>query len=97
MVKVHRSRDGTIRYMREDGVYHREDGPAVEHLDGYKVWFRNGVLHREDGPAVERPDGVIFFYYNGREMNFEDSAKYVEWVKLQLIQEVQEESEEGWE
>ncbi len=35
------------------GVTHREDGPAVEHVNGDKTWMQNGVWHREDGPALE--------------------------------------------
>ena len=36
-----------------DGQYHREDGPAVEMVDGTNKWFLDGKLHREDGPAIE--------------------------------------------
>jgi hypothetical protein len=36
-----------------DDLLHREDGPAMEDVDGYKAWFINGKLHRVDGPAVE--------------------------------------------
>lgn len=37
----------------EDGVLHREDGPAVEMELGGKQWFTHGELRREDGPVVE--------------------------------------------
>ena len=40
-----------------NGKYHREDGPAVECVDGHKAWFLNGKCHRKDGPAIERADG----------------------------------------
>lgn len=33
------------------GRWHREDGPAIERVDGSKEWFTHGLLHREDGPA----------------------------------------------
>jgi hypothetical protein len=23
-------------------IFHREDGPAIEHTNGYKVWYLNG-------------------------------------------------------
>jgi hypothetical protein len=26
-----------------NGKLHREDGPAVEYTDGYKLWFINGI------------------------------------------------------
>lgn len=32
---------------------HREDGPAVEHEDGYKAYYRDGRRHRIEGPAVQ--------------------------------------------
>ena len=30
---------------------HREDGPAVEHINGDKAWFINGKRHRDDNAA----------------------------------------------
>ena len=49
-----------------DGKRHREDGPAVEYVDGGKSWYRDGLLHREDGPAVEYVNGDKYWYKNGR-------------------------------
>jgi hypothetical protein len=45
---------------------HREDGPAVEHIDGRKEWWFNSKLHREDGPAVEHIDGIKEWWFNGK-------------------------------
>jgi len=39
---------------------HREDGPAVENVNG-KFYYINDELHREDGPAVVNVNGK--FYY----------------------------------
>jgi len=61
-VKVHN--DKTEWY--QDGLLQREDGPAVEYADGYKVWYQNGKKHREDGPAIECPNGDKAWYQNGR-------------------------------
>lgn len=44
---------------------HRIDGPAVENVDGTKVWYYKGLLHRADGPAIEYPDGGHVWYING--------------------------------
>ena len=33
---------GTKRWYNEDGLYHRLDGPAVEHYDGWYEWWANG-------------------------------------------------------
>ena len=53
------------QYKNEVGKLHKEDGPAVEHADGSKVWFLNGKRHRVGGPAVERNDGYKEWYLNG--------------------------------
>lgn len=44
---------GVPSRAEEAGLFHREDGPAVEMDDGSKFWFEDGLPHREDGPAVE--------------------------------------------
>jgi hypothetical protein len=49
-----------------NGLFHREDGPAIEGVDGYKAWIRNGKYHREDGPAIEWADGVLEWYLDGK-------------------------------
>ncbi len=46
--------DGT-KYWFKEGLFHREDGPAIEHANGTKQWFKEGRWHREDGPAIESP------------------------------------------
>jgi hypothetical protein len=51
-----------------NGERHREDGPAIEHSNGYKAWYLNDNLHREDGPAIECPDGSKYWYLNGEEL-----------------------------
>ena len=48
-------------------IYHREDGPAIEHTDEYKAWYINGERHREDGPAIEFSNGHKAWYLNGGE------------------------------
>jgi hypothetical protein len=47
------------------GVYHRLDGPAIEHPDCTKIWYINGKLHRIGGAAVERPNGDNEWWLNG--------------------------------
>ena len=60
--------DGTLRYYDAQGLPHREHGPAVERVDGYRAWYQNGQLHRSDGPAVVRPDGIQEWYIKGKEL-----------------------------
>ena len=55
---------GTKRWYL-NGELHREDGPAIEGLNGYKSWYLNGKLHREDGPAIEGLDGYKEWYLKG--------------------------------
>jgi antitoxin component YwqK of YwqJK toxin-antitoxin module len=43
--------DGNIFYYNEDGLLHREDGPARIYRSGSEFWYKNGVAHREDGPS----------------------------------------------
>jgi hypothetical protein len=57
--------DGSIRYYGNNGVYHREDGPAIEYSDGVKFWYKNGVYHREDGPAKWYSENHYAWYYEG--------------------------------
>lgn len=58
--------DGTRRWRNDSGQLHREGGPAVEHPDGSRFWWRNGKLHREDGPAVEIPGDRQEWCQNGK-------------------------------
>ncbi len=68
---------GNVSYYNEKSQYHREDGPAVEYVNGDKYWYQNGKRHRIDGPAVERINGDKFWYQNGK-IHREDGPA-VEW------------------
>ena len=57
------SEEGKAWYLNDK--LHREDGPAIEAVDGTKYWIINGRFHREDGPAMEDSDGSKEWYYNG--------------------------------
>jgi len=41
-------RYGRTKFWYLDGQLHREDGPAVEHADGYKRWYLNGLCITEE-------------------------------------------------
>ena len=45
-----------------NGKLHREDGPAIEYINGTKFWIVNDKYHRLDGPAIEWRDGEISYY-----------------------------------
>ena len=59
----HTEKNSTRWY--KNGQLHREDGPAVEWVDGSKEWFIDGKHHRENGPAIEWDDGKREWYLNG--------------------------------
>ena len=66
-------------------VLHHEDGPAIEHSNGDRFWYRNGMCHREDGPAVEHSDGCKAFYLNGHRISeAEHSERTTKAVELTL-------------
>lgn len=58
--------DGSVRYYDDRGLYHREDGPAVEYYDGVKFWYKHGAYHREDGPAKWYAENHYAWYYEGK-------------------------------
>ena len=33
------------KYYYLNNVLHREDGPAIEHFNGGKQWYKNGECH----------------------------------------------------
>lgn len=57
--------DGSVRYHDNKGLYHRENGPAIEYSDGVKFWYKHGVYHREDGPAKWYSENHYAWYYEG--------------------------------
>jgi hypothetical protein len=38
--------NGTCKWF-VDGKLHREDGPAVEYVDGRSYWYKNGIIDWE--------------------------------------------------
>lgn len=55
--------------------FHREDGPALEGVDGIKEWYLNGQRHRADGPAVEYAYGAKEWFRNGKRMTEQEHKK----------------------
>lgn len=78
--------DGSYWYFDDKCVkYHREDGPAVEKVNGYQAWYLNGEYHRENGPAVIYPNGNEFWYLNG---NYHGIRKPDNWNELVSLAQV---------
>jgi hypothetical protein len=59
---------GIRRWYNEHDQHHREDGPAVEWMNGDKYWYLNDKLHREGGPAVEWVNGDKRWFLNGKKL-----------------------------
>jgi hypothetical protein len=81
-------KQGTIRYKNIKGEFHREDGPAYENPNGYRVWYINGMIYREDGPAVIFSDGEEWYYLNGKEYSKEEWEQEVVKLKLGRIKDL---------
>jgi hypothetical protein len=65
--------NGTIFWFKlGTNIYHREDGPAIEHCNGNKEWLLDNKWHREDGPAIEYANGDKEFYIDGTYYSEED-------------------------
>ncbi len=56
---------GTIIYLNDKNQLHRIDGPAIERVNGDKLWYENGKRHRLNGPAIEDINGDKYWYQNG--------------------------------
>ncbi len=66
-----------------NGVFHREDGPAIERANGGKEWWINGKLHRENGPAIEHANGTKQWWINGKHHREDGpAAEYADGGKL---------------
>ena len=75
---------GTKRWYKE-GQLHREDGPAVEWVNGDKCWFKEGKYHREDGPAVELANGDKLYYYLHKHIKCSSDEEYFKLLKLKAF------------
>lgn len=83
---IHIEEDGNKYYYsdREMKNLHREDGPAVERVNGDKQWYINGKRHREDGPAIEWATRTKEWYINSKRHRedgpaFEGANGHKEW------------------
>ena len=59
-----KEKDG-VRWFYKHNL-HREDGPAIEYINGDREWWLNGKLHREDGPAIEFANGDKKWFLEGK-------------------------------
>lgn len=76
--QMHEFADGSKRWI-VNGMYHRQDGPAIEEADGKKMWMHLGMVHRLDGAAIEKADGAKEWWVSGRQYH-----SIVNWAEAAL-------------
>ena len=82
---------GSKSYYKDPAktIRHREDGPAVEDVDGHKEWWVNGVLHRLDGPALEYVNGHKEWWVNGNRHRLNGPAvEYTSGYQLWYVDDI---------
>ena len=62
MAKRWYNRSGTVRWLDDEGHYHREDGPAIVWPNGTQWWFSHGGYHFAHGPSDLYADGALRWY-----------------------------------
>ncbi len=80
-IKIDKNGDKWYYSDKEMNIFHREDGPAVEWMNGDKSWWINDERHRENGPAIEWADGRKWWYLNGFEYSEEKFNKKMNRAK----------------
>lgn len=73
------------KFWFKNHVWHRDDGPAVELISGYKEWRINGKIHREDGPAQIFSDGLQFWYFNAKKIDCDSQEEFERLIKLKIF------------
>ncbi len=68
-----------------NGGLHREDGPAMEWVNGDKEWWLNVYKHRVDGPAVEYVDGDKYWWYHGKKVDCQTNKEFLKLIKLKAF------------
>jgi hypothetical protein len=69
----------------KNGHYHREDGPAVQHVAGFKSWWINGKRHRLDGPAIIHANGEREWFLNHKKLPVKSQKEFEQYKKLMVF------------
>ena len=65
-----------IEIWYKNGIYHREDGPAITHKRT-KIWFYEGQLHNLHGPAVISAGGPREYWIYGQKYSPKEYQKEI--------------------
>ena len=68
-------------FSTQNGVSHREGGPAAKLANGTLEWRVRGMLHNPDGPAVIHPSGVKDYYLKNTPYSEEEFNNKELWKK----------------
>jgi hypothetical protein len=75
---------GTKRYYK-NYLLHREDGPAIEMMDGFKSYYFNGKLHREDGPAIYYSNNQYCWCLDDKILKCKSQEEFLKILKYKWI------------
>jgi len=67
--------DGKQEWYNDNGILHRDDGPAYIESDGTEQWWIHGHRHREDGPAVVWSNGTKEWWVNHKRHRVDGPAR----------------------
>jgi len=76
---------GTKFWYNNKKELHRDDGPAIEHLNGYQAWYIHDLCHREDGPAMIYSNGDQEWYIRGKRINVKSQQDFERYLKLKAF------------
>ena len=78
--------NGLTQWFNLNDQLHREDGPAIEGVNGSKEWYINGQKHREDGPAIEFSSGYKAWYLKGQRLTESEFNARMNPIELTMDQ-----------
>jgi len=70
----------------QNGLLHREGGPARTIGDSYKEYAVNGNYHRLDGPAIiNLNSNTVLWFYEGQRINCNSQEEFEKLIKLKIF------------
>lgn len=78
-----------VKCWYQNGLLHREDGPAILWPNGSSEWRVNGKLHRLDGPAVLRSEDLFYneWWVEGQQIDPVNFNSYVRnWIVGRILE-----------
>ena len=85
------------KFWRLHGKLHRDDGAAVEWVDGDKEWWWHGKLHRDDAPAVKYTTGYKAWFLHGKRHREDGAAiELASGTKMWYLHDVKYQDANAW-